>query len=84
MAEAQFRDTAAADFGALLKRRGLPNAARLYTMVPQRAKDVALSLIPLRRFGQPVDIARAVAFLASDASGYITGQVLSVDGGMHT
>lgn len=53
-------------------------------ILPQRAKDVALSLIPLRRFGQPVDIARAVAFLASDASGYITGQVLSVDGGMHT
>lgn len=53
-------------------------------ILPQRAKDVALSLIPLKRFGQPSDIARAVAFLASDASGYITGQVLSVDGGMHT
>ncbi len=53
-------------------------------ILPQRAKDVALGLIPLKRFGQPVDIAKAVAFLASDASGYITGQVLSVDGGMHT
>jgi len=53
-------------------------------VLPQRAKDGALALIPLKRFGQPGDIARAVAFLASDGSGYITGQVLSVDGGMHT
>ena len=53
-------------------------------ILPQRAKDVALGLIPLKRFGLPSDVARAVGFLASDASGYITGQVLSVDGGMHT
>lgn len=53
-------------------------------VLPQQAKDMALAQIPLKRFGQPGDIARAVAFLASDASGYITGQVLSVDGGMHT
>jgi len=52
--------------------------------LPQQAKDVALSLIPLERFGLPSDVAKAVAFLASDASAYITGQVLSVDGGMHT
>jgi len=52
--------------------------------LPQQAKDIALELIPLRRFGLPVDVARAVAFLASDASSYISGQVLSVDGGMHT
>ncbi len=53
-------------------------------VLPQQAKDMALAQIPLKRFGQPVDIAKAVGFLASDASGYITGQVLSVDGGMHT
>jgi 3-oxoacyl-[acyl-carrier protein] reductase len=47
------------------------------------AKDIALQQIPLKRFGQPADIARAVGFLASEASAYITGQVLSVDGGMH-
>lgn len=52
--------------------------------LPQQAKDIALELIPLRRFGLPADVARAVAFLASDASSYISGQVLSVDGGMHT
>jgi 3-oxoacyl-[acyl-carrier protein] reductase len=53
-------------------------------VLAQQAKDMALEQIPLKRFGQPSDIAKAVAFLASDASPYITGQVLSVDGGMHT
>jgi 3-oxoacyl-[acyl-carrier protein] reductase len=53
-------------------------------VLPQQAKDMALAQIPLKRFGQPSDIARAVAFLAGDESTYITGQVLSVDGGMHT
>lgn len=42
----------------------------------------ALAMIPLQRLAQPEDIARAVAFLASDDAAYITGQVLSVDGGM--
>ena len=53
-------------------------------VLPQQAKDMAMAQIPLKRFGQAGDVARAVAFLASDRSGYITGQVLSVDGGMHT
>jgi len=52
-------------------------------VLPQQAKDMAMDQIPLKRFGQPQDIANAVRFLASDASTYITGQVLSVDGGMH-
>ena len=51
--------------------------------MPQQAKDVALGLIPLKRMGQPVEVARVVAFLASDRAAYITGQVLSVDGGLH-
>ncbi len=53
-------------------------------VLPQQAKDMALAQIPLKRFGQPADIACAGAFLARDESNYITGQVLSVDGGMHT
>ncbi|HUT01255.1 MAG TPA: 3-oxoacyl-[acyl-carrier-protein] reductase [Phycisphaerae bacterium] len=52
--------------------------------LPQQAKDIALSMIPMKQMGEPPDVAKAVAFLASDASAYITGQVLSVDGGMHT
>jgi 2-hydroxycyclohexanecarboxyl-CoA dehydrogenase len=38
--------------------------------------------VPMRRLGQPQDVAAAVAFLASDAAGYITGQTLSVSGGL--
>ena len=44
--------------------------------------ETALSHIPLGRMGEPEDIAKAVAFLASDDANYITGQVLVVDGGM--
>ena len=46
------------------------------------AKENLILQIPLGRTGKPQDIANAVLFLASDAAGYITGQVLSVDGGM--
>ena len=41
------------------------------------------STIPVRRVGQPEDVAHAVAFLASEASGYITGLTLSVNGGRY-
>jgi len=51
-------------------------------VLPDLVKQEAIKLIPLKRMGQPQDIARAVAFLASDDAAYITGQVLSVDGGM--
>jgi 3-oxoacyl-[acyl-carrier protein] reductase len=51
-------------------------------VLPQQIKDKVVELIPLRRFGKTQDIADAVAFLASEKSSYITGQVLAVDGGM--
>jgi len=50
--------------------------------LPQLVKDAAKQIIPLRRFGSVDDVAKAAAFLASDEAGYITGQVLCVDGGM--
>ena len=40
-------------------------------------------LIPLGRIGKPEDVAEAVYWLASDAAGYITGQVIHVNGGMY-
>ncbi len=46
------------------------------------AKEATLAQIPLKRVGTPRDIAETVAFLASDRAAYITGQVISVDGGM--
>jgi 3-oxoacyl-[acyl-carrier protein] reductase len=52
--------------------------------MPQKAKDIALELVPLKRMGEVDDIAAAVAFLASDDATYISGQVLCVDGAMHT
>ena len=51
-------------------------------VLPDKIKDLAKQAIPMNRFGKPEDIANAVAFLASEPSGYITGQVLCVDGGM--
>ncbi len=50
--------------------------------LPQELKDFFIEMTPLGRYGEPEDIANAVAFLVSDEASYITGQVLSVDGGM--
>jgi len=46
-------------------------------------KEALLNQIPLKRLGQPSDIADAVSFLSSEKAGYITGHVLHVNGGMH-
>jgi 3-oxoacyl-[acyl-carrier protein] reductase len=50
--------------------------------MPDAAKEAMLAAIPLKRIGNPQDIAEAALFLASDSASYIIGQVLSVDGGM--
>lgn len=55
---------------------------RLTDVLSDEIKDAARNQIPLGRFGTPEDVAGAVAFLVSPAARYITGHVLSVDGGM--
>ena len=52
------------------------------TGIQDKRKQELLHNIPVRRFGNPADVAALVVFLASDAADYITGQVISVDGGL--
>ena len=52
--------------------------------LPEDIRNKMLEAIPLGRFGQPGDVANVVLFLASDAAAYVTGQVLTVCGGMVT
>lgn len=51
-------------------------------VLPPQVKEGAKAITPAGRFGQPHEIAAAVAFIASENAGYVTGQVLAVDGGM--
>lgn len=50
--------------------------------LPENIMEAAKAAIPLKRFGKPDDIARVCAFLASEEASYITGQVISVNGGL--
>ncbi|MFD9502349.1 SDR family oxidoreductase [Streptomyces sp. NPDC060035] len=60
-----------------------PNAeTRMIAGVPPEKREQLLAQIPLKRFADPAEMASAVAFLASDEAGYITGVVLPVDGGI--
>jgi NAD(P)-dependent dehydrogenase (short-subunit alcohol dehydrogenase family) len=51
--------------------------------VQQMAEVISLQ-IPLKRFGEPIEIAKAVVFLASDESSFMLGSEMSIDGGMST
>jgi 2-hydroxycyclohexanecarboxyl-CoA dehydrogenase len=59
-----------------------PTDTPLLAVVPEKIRDAFIKAIPMRRFGKPSEIADAILFFASDHAGYITGQVLSVSGGL--
>ncbi|GGJ83090.1 3-oxoacyl-[acyl-carrier-protein] reductase [Deinococcus aquiradiocola] len=58
-------------------------ASDMTAQLPENVQKSYLDGIPLGRFGQPEDVAALVSFLASGAAGYITGQVIGVDGGLY-
>ena len=59
-----------------------PTDTPLFQRQPKRMKEALIRAIPFRRIAQPIEIAQAVMFFLSDRSDYITGQVLSVSGGL--
>ncbi|UCH09448.1 MAG: SDR family oxidoreductase [Fidelibacterota bacterium] len=54
------------------------------TFTPKETHEKVIDMIPLRRHGAPLDVARAILFLASELSDYITGQTIEVNGGLYT
>ena len=59
-----------------------PTDTPLMAAVPDKVKDALIKAIPFRRLGKPEEVADAVVFFASERARYITGQVLSVSGGL--
>lgn len=58
-----------------------PTAPGMFADAPDHLKDMAAGASPFDRIGKPEDIARVVAFVASDKSGWVTGQNILVNGG---
>ena len=56
--------------------------SKMTDVLPEEVKKAYMETIPLKRFGTAEDIAKCVAWLASDESSYVTGQIISVNGGM--
>ena len=56
---------------------------KMTEVLPEDVRQKYLDSIPARRLGQPEEVASLISFLASDAAGYINGQVINVCGGLH-
>jgi len=56
--------------------------SKMTEVLAEDVRGKMLAAIPMNRFGKPEDVARTVSFLAGDAASYMTGQVLTVSGGM--
>jgi NAD(P)-dependent dehydrogenase (short-subunit alcohol dehydrogenase family) len=61
---------------------GKIETARLAEAYGDRSRASDLEQIPLRRFGQPEEVANVICFLASDRASYVSGAVIPVDGGL--
>jgi len=59
-----------------------PTETPLLASIPDKQREALMRAIPFRRFAQPSDVADAILFFASDRASYLTGQVLSVSGGL--
>ena len=59
-----------------------PTDTPLFQAVPEKFKEAFVRAIPFRRLGKPEEVAAAIVFFATPASDYVTGQVLSVSGGL--
>jgi len=58
-------------------------ATQMTEVLPEKVKEELAAQIPMERLGSPEDVAQAVVFFAAERSGYITGQVIGVNGGMY-
>ena len=63
---------------------GYSTVRNMVAALPDKVIEPLINRIPLRRIGEPEDIANAFLFLASDMASYVTGEILSVDGAMRS